>query len=140
MGIVTRELRLYNSQGSVAVRPLRASRTATAVTCHGAGNPKSFWVSSVSRSEVSYLPAGAPDASPIPPYPHESPKTHQYGPYLSRRTPIYWSQVTRGEWGAAVQNLNHFGDAYPTRRQAEGRLIQGDITGGQLPLTEASCT
>ncbi|MHB1609733.1 MAG: hypothetical protein ACYCXX_14075, partial [Acidiferrobacter thiooxydans] len=41
----------------------------------GAVNPKSFWYSSVSRIGVPYLPAGAPDASPIPPYPHESLKT-----------------------------------------------------------------
>ena len=64
---------------------------------------------------------------------------YQYGPYLSARTPIYWNQVTHGEWAAAVQNLNNFGDAYPTRRILEANLIQGDINSGKLPASEGSC-
>lgn len=64
---------------------------------------------------------------------------YQYGPNLSVRTPVYWNQVTHGEWAAAVQNLNDFGDAYQTRRTLEADLIQGDINSGKLPASEGSC-
>ena len=64
---------------------------------------------------------------------------YQYGPNLSARTPVYWNEVTHGKWAAAVQNLNDFGDAYPTRRTLEADLIQGDINSGKLPASEGSC-
>jgi hypothetical protein len=59
--------------------------------------------------------------------------------YVSTRTSEYWNQVTHGEWTAAVQNLNDFGDAYPTRRALEANLIQGDINSGKLPASEGIC-
>ena len=65
--------------------------------------------------------------------------TYQYGPDLSARTLEYWNQVTHGEWMAAVQNLNDFGDAYPTRRSLEANLIQDDINSGKLPTSEGIC-
>ena len=64
---------------------------------------------------------------------------YQYGPNLAARTPVYWNQVIHGEWAAAVQNLNDFGDAYQTRRTLEANLIQGDINSGKLPASEGSC-
>ena len=67
------------------------------------------------------------------------PLAYQYGPNLSARTPVYWNEVTHGKWAAAVQNLNDFGDAYPTRRTLEADLIQGDINSGKLPASEGSC-
>lgn len=49
---------------------------------------------------------------------------YQYGPALSARTPNFWRQVTAGQWGAAVANLEAFGDAYPTRRNAEAAHLR----------------
>lgn len=50
----------------------------------------------------------------------------QYGD-LSRRTPNFWRQVTSGDWDAALKNLRHFGDKYPTRRNKEADLLAKDL-------------
>jgi GH24 family phage-related lysozyme (muramidase) len=50
----------------------------------------------------------------------------QYGD-LSRRTPNFWRQVTSGDWDAALNNLRHFGDKYPTRRNKEADLLAKDL-------------
>lgn len=51
----------------------------------------------------------------------------QYG-NLPKRTPVFWSQVTSGDWSAAVQNLRHFGDSYPARRNAEADYMSQWLT------------
>ena len=133
LGLQGQTAATYLNQHPLTITTAQAQALTQAVQTHLINTIAGFYTAAaVPPSPFFQLPAGAQTAI--------ADLAYQYGPYLSRRTPIYWSQVTRGEWGAAVQNLNHFGDAYPTRRQAEGRLIQGDITGGQLPLTEASCT
>ncbi|WVH05484.1 hypothetical protein KKJFFJLC_00030 [Vibrio phage vB_VpaS_PGB] len=50
----------------------------------------------------------------------------QYG-NLSRRTPNFWRQVTSGDWDAALNNLRHFGDKYPTRRNKEADYLEKDM-------------
>ncbi|AGH07329.1 pesticin domain-containing protein [Vibrio phage VBM1] len=50
----------------------------------------------------------------------------QYGD-LRRRTPNFWRQVTQGDWGGALNNLRHFGDKYPTRRNKEADLLEGSM-------------
>jgi len=47
----------------------------------------------------------------------------QYG-NLADRTPIFWQQVTNGNWSGAVKNLRDFGDDYPSRRKQEARLLE----------------
>ncbi|MHB8253803.1 MAG: hypothetical protein ACYDEV_08920, partial [Acidiferrobacter sp.] len=68
---------------------------------HGAVNPKSFWYSSVSRIGVPCWLAGAPDASPIPPYPHESLKTQEVwalsSSFYRRLLRLWWMRETVGE-------------------------------------------
>jgi hypothetical protein len=53
---------------------------------------------------------------------------YQYGTNLSKNTPNFWGDVTSGNWNAAMNELNHFGDAYSTRRKSEAAFMQG--TGG----------
>ena len=48
----------------------------------------------------------------------------QYGTNLKRRTPMFWSQVTRCDWENAIYNLKNFGDKYSTRRGLEAKLIE----------------
>lgn len=47
----------------------------------------------------------------------------QYGD-LPSRTPNFWSQVTRGQWLAAYNNLLNFGDSYRSRRHREANLLK----------------
>jgi hypothetical protein len=58
---------------------------------------------------------------------------HQYGPDLASATPRFWSQVTGGQWQAAHDNLENFGDAFRPRRQLEGGLMLNAISSGNLP-------
>jgi hypothetical protein len=58
---------------------------------------------------------------------------HQYGTNLAARTPNFWSQVTRGQWQDAHDNLQNFGDAHRSRRQLEGGLMRDAINSGNLP-------
>ncbi|MHC8290192.1 pesticin C-terminus-like muramidase [Pseudomonas sp. XS1P51] len=51
----------------------------------------------------------------------------QYGDNLAARAPITWGKIVSGDWSGVIQELNNFGDAYPTRRKSEAKLIQGDI-------------
>jgi len=46
----------------------------------------------------------------------------QYGS-LKRRCPRFFKYITLGEWLSAVKELEDFGDAYPTRRNKEARLL-----------------
>ncbi len=46
----------------------------------------------------------------------------QYG-NLRLKTPIFWRQVTSGDWYAALNNLRDFKDKYPTRRNKEADLL-----------------
>lgn len=48
----------------------------------------------------------------------------QYGTNLPKRTPNFWALLTRQDWPAAVNELNDFGDKYPTRRKKEADLLQ----------------
>lgn len=47
----------------------------------------------------------------------------QYGVNLASRTPNFWGMLIRQDWQAAVDELNNFGDKYPTRRQKEAALL-----------------
>jgi GH24 family phage-related lysozyme (muramidase) len=60
---------------------------------------------------------------------------YQYGDgtNLATRTPTYWNDVITGDWSAAVNELNNFGDHFPTRRGLEAKLIQNDIDAGAVP-------
>ena len=58
---------------------------------------------------------------------------YQYGTNLAARTPNFWSDVTSGNWAAAINELNNFGDNFAPRRQAEAALVQGgDVNNGEL--------
>ncbi|BDH45306.1 peptidase [Salmonella enterica subsp. enterica serovar Choleraesuis] len=57
---------------------------------------------------------------------------YQYGTNLAKATPHYWTQVTTGQWQAAINNLNNFGDQWPTRRKSEAELIKSDLSAGKL--------
>lgn len=46
----------------------------------------------------------------------------QYG-NLRIKTPNFWHQVTLGDWQGAYENLRHFGDKYPSRRNKEADLL-----------------
>lgn len=62
----------------------------------------------------------------------------QYGtsdPAVS--TPIYWRQITSGDWNGAHQNLMKFGDAYGKRREKEAERLMNDIRSGALPRPAA---
>lgn len=43
---------------------------------------------------------------------------YQYGS-LQTATPLYWGYVTSQDWTNAIAELRNFGDAFPTRRNAE---------------------
>lgn len=58
---------------------------------------------------------------------------YQYGPNLPSATPIFWSEITQGQWQMAVGELYDFHDPYGPRRAAEGALIQSDIDHHLLP-------
>lgn len=58
--------------------------------------------------------------------------TFQYSDNLANRTPKTWEKMISGDWNGVVQELNNFGDDYPTRRKAEAKLIQGDLNRGLL--------
>lgn len=47
----------------------------------------------------------------------------QYGINLSRRTPNFWKMLVRQDWPSAINELNNFGDSYPTRRKKEAALL-----------------
>ncbi|ELQ9312151.1 hypothetical protein R3D73_005197 [Serratia marcescens] len=57
---------------------------------------------------------------------------YQYGQNLAQAAPTFWSYVTQKQWANVVNELNNFGDTYPTRRQSEAALIQSDINSGKL--------
>jgi hypothetical protein len=51
---------------------------------------------------------------------------YQYGTNLAKRTPNFWGDVTSGNWDAAVNELNNFGDLFSAgRRKREALRIQG---------------
>lgn len=50
----------------------------------------------------------------------------QYGS-LERKTPNFWRQVTQNDWRSALNNLRNFGDKYPTRRNKEADLLEGEV-------------
>ena len=47
----------------------------------------------------------------------------QYGVHLAKACPRFWRAVVAQDWPAAVAELRDFGDAYPTRRNAEADLL-----------------
>jgi GH24 family phage-related lysozyme (muramidase) len=57
---------------------------------------------------------------------------YQYGTNLASATPHFWNQVTAGRWQEAFDNLQNFGDAHRSRRQAEGALMLDAINSGNL--------
>ena len=63
----------------------------------------------------------------------------QYGTNLAAKTPQFWKQVTTGQWQAAVDNLNDFGDDFRTRRKKEADKISNDITEEYLPKNDQEC-
>jgi hypothetical protein len=66
---------------------------------------------------------------------------YQYGPNLGGATvtPVFWAQITSGDWDGALANLRAFGDAYTERRLREARLLQGDINRYRLPSPNNPC-
>ncbi len=48
----------------------------------------------------------------------------QYGIGLNTRAPKFWKAVTTQNWAEAIKLLKVFGDAYPTRRKKEARLLE----------------
>jgi hypothetical protein len=59
---------------------------------------------------------------------------HQYGSNLALRTPEFWTQVTRGRWQDAHDNLMDFKDSYGDRRRREAALLKRVLGSGRLPL------
>lgn len=53
----------------------------------------------------------------------------QYGD-LPAEAPTFWGHVIRQDWAAAINELENFGDGYPTRRRAEAVLLRR-MTGTQ---------
>lgn len=51
--------------------------------------------------------------------------TFQYGINLDIAAPKFWIAVTTQNWKEAMDLLNNFGDAYPTRRKTEAKLLEG---------------
>ncbi len=49
--------------------------------------------------------------------------SYQYGT-LSTAAPKFWKKVIIQDWIASVKILNNFGDAYPTRRKKEAKLLK----------------
>lgn len=49
---------------------------------------------------------------------------YQYGPNLARRTPKFWELACQKDWQACVNELENFGDGYPTRRRKEAKLLR----------------
>ena len=132
LGLQGQAAATYLNQHPLTITTTQAQALTQAVQTNLVNTIAGFYTTAaVPPSPFFQLPAGAQTAI--------ADLAYQYGPYLNSRTPIYWSQVTQGEWGAAVQNLNHFGDAYPSRRRLEATLIQNDITGGKLPASQAVC-
>jgi len=52
--------------------------------------------------------------------------SYQYGA-LSTEAPKFWKKVIIQDWAGAVKILNNFGDAYPTRRKKEAKLLKKAI-------------
>lgn len=48
----------------------------------------------------------------------------QYGIALNVRTPQFWKAAIKQDWHTAIKELEEFGDAYPTRRKKEARLLE----------------
>lgn len=48
----------------------------------------------------------------------------QYGINLKKRAPRFWALIIAQKWDACIAELEHFGDAYGTRRRAEAALIR----------------
>lgn len=47
----------------------------------------------------------------------------QYGVNLNLRAPVFWKAASSQNWHETVRILNNFGDAYPTRRGKEAKLL-----------------
>lgn len=56
----------------------------------------------------------------------------QYGPDLASGAPAFWSDITHYNWTAAESELQHFGDAFTTRRSLDAAQMQSGITQGAL--------
>lgn len=48
---------------------------------------------------------------------------YQYG-NLPKRTPKFWKYAKNNDWRSVYYELMNFGDAYPTRRKMEAKLIE----------------
>jgi len=57
------------------------------------------------------------------------------GPYLSRSAPTFWSEVTAGNWAAAVNELQHWhaDGSTNTRYQGNADRLQESIDAHVLP-------
>ncbi len=49
---------------------------------------------------------------------------YQYGPNLAHRAPKFWGYACQKDWRACVNELENFGDRYPTRRRKEAKLLR----------------
>lgn len=57
----------------------------------------------------------------------------QHGDNLPGNTPLFWNAIINSNWQEVVNILNNFKDEYPTRRAADGKLVQSDIDNKRLP-------
>jgi hypothetical protein len=48
----------------------------------------------------------------------------QYGVNLNAAAPKFWKAATGQDWSKTLEILNNFGDAYPTRRGKEAKLLE----------------
>ncbi|MRV76465.1 hypothetical protein GJ700_32615 [Duganella sp. FT92W] len=51
---------------------------------------------------------------------------------LAAATPVFWSKITAQDWPGAINELQNFHDAYPTRRNDEANLIESDRVESRL--------
>ena len=59
----------------------------------------------------------------------------QYNPEsLPSRAPSFFNDIATGNWIQGANELDDFGDAFPSRRQAESGLLNNDMTDHAIPL------
>lgn len=58
--------------------------------------------------------------------------SYQYGAIWTR-CPRYWQCVVTKDFQGIVNELEHFGDAYPTRRGSEAKYLSSHINQGAIP-------
>jgi hypothetical protein len=52
---------------------------------------------------------------------------YQHGASLASTTPKFWHDVVTGDWNTATNELNHFGDHFPSRRESDAYYMQHGV-------------